>query len=425
MKECYAQFIAVTKIMPGMFPHADVVLLCDNRNLATEAESADKRVARWQSEIRASGCLVRYWVPGAWNTIADYGSRTVQPQPEASLSKEEEFEMHLYALLEGGRAHQDADVRLGVQEADAPLAGSPSADRDAGSAAAGGGTVVGAVVPGEPVGSLPTGTLGRAAGAEDDVPAPAAQAAQPPAETVVPGHLPMAAMTAKIVKEQEQAGSEERASWTGPRFSRAQVGGREMVLYDNRLLVPQGAQALKEVLMRMAHDDDQHLRASGRTLQALRMQCRVHWVGMQADVEKYVAACFRCQFAKAPHKTALRGALNPTLAPYVHHTWYTDIKGPMPYGTGYIMVVVEALTRVCKLRYLPRITAKEVNEELLEAFISFGTRPVVIRSDNGQPFDSTEYRAFCAAEGCTPVLGVPYHSQGQGMVETRIRGLAE
>ena len=390
MKECYAQYIAVTKIMPDMFPHADVVLLCDNRNLATEAESADVRVARWQSEIRTSGCLTRYWVPGVWNTIADYGSRTVQPQPAAPLSSEEEFELHLYALLEGGRAAQHADVRLERREADAPPAGSPCADRDAGSAAAGGGTVVGVAAPEASAELLTAGADGRAAAAADDVPAAAALAAQTPAETVVPGHLPMAAMTAKIVKMQETASSAERAEWTGPRYTRAQLGGHELVLFDNRLVVPRDAKELQEVLMRMAHDDDQHLRASGRTLLALRNQCRVHWKGMQADVEKYVASCFRCQFAKAPHETDMRGVLNPTLAPYVHHTWYVDIKGPMPYGTGYIMVVVEALSRVCKLRYLPRITAKEVNEELLEAIWSFGNRPVVMRSDNGQPFDSEE-----------------------------------
>jgi len=96
------------------------------------------------------------------------------------------------------------------------------------------------------------------------------------------------------------------------------------------------------------------------------------------------------------------------------------------------MAVVEEVTRFVKLRYLPKGTAAEVCEELEEAIISFGTRPVVLRSDGGptfdsaeyKAFDSAEYKAFCAAHGITPVTGVPYHSQGQGMVETRFRPIA-
>ena len=56
----------------------------------------------------------------------------------------------------------------------------------------------------------------------------------------------------------------------------------------------------------------------------------------------------------------------PTLAPYVNHTWYCDLKGPFPMGTGYLMAVVEPITRRVLLRYLPRGTAAEVIDELSE-----------------------------------------------------------
>jgi hypothetical protein len=198
-----------------------------------------------------------------------------------------------------------------------------------------------------------------------------------------------------------------------------------MVLYNNRLLIPKGETGLKELLLRMAHDDCAHFGAYERTLRALETQAKVHWVGIDEDVRRFVASCYKCQLAKAAtHEKTPAGTLTPTVAPYVGHTVYIDLKGPMPYGTGYILVFVEAITRWVRLRYLPNNTAKEVCEELLEAFISDGTRPVVLRSDGGSPFDSTEYKAFCGEQGVTPVLGAAYHSQGQGLVESRIRGIA-
>ena len=49
----------------------------------------------------------------------------------------------------------------------------------------------------------------------------------------------------------------------------------------------------------------------------------------------------------------------------------------------------------------------------------------MIRSDGGPPFNSTDYtNNWCGTEGITPVLGVPEHSQGQGTIETKFRGIA-
>jgi hypothetical protein len=243
--------------------------------------------------------------------------------------------------------------------------------------------------------------------------------------TVVPGHLAIIPMVEKIVLAQEAASAVERATWSGKGYSTATLAGRTLWLFRNRLIVPREASELKTALMRLAHDDTLHFVAAERTLIHLQQQAHVHWVGMQADVQRYVDTCIGCQYAKAAtHGPAKLGELNPTIAPYVHHTWYVDLKGPMPHGTGYLMAVVESVTRFVKLRYLRNGTAAEVCEELEEAIISFGTRPVVLRSDGGPPFDSAEYKAFCKQQGILPKPGVAYHSQGQGMVETRFRPIA-
>ena len=367
VKECYAGMIAVTKVMPNHYPFANVIWLVDNKNLASEHTSKDLNVVRWNHSIRASGCVTRYWVPGDWNTIADYASRAVVADANGKLNDEEEFELHIYGLT----------LSALVEEGEG-----------SGAAASGGGGA---------------GT-----------PAP-----------VVHGHLHMAALAAKIVTAQEGVSVSERESWVGPNYSETSLGGRRLVLYDNRLVVPTGASDLKSTLMRMAHDDMAHYSGAERTVQQLKRQARVHWVGMSEDVTKYVASCFKCALGKAAsHHKADRGELEPTISPHVHHTWYVDLKGPFPGGSGYLLAAVESITRFTKLRYVPVNTAKEVIEELLEVIDSFGTCPVVIRSDSGQPFDSSDYKRFCDEHGIVAVRGVPYHSAGQGMVESRFRGIA-
>ena len=352
VKESYAQRQAVCSVMPKVFPHADIILLGDNKNLSREADSEDLRVRRWQHDINCAGCVKRWWVKGNWNTIADYGSRSVHADASATLSEEERFEMHLYALMEGGEG--------------------------------------------------PGGT-------------------NPP---VVPGHVSLAPLAAKIALAQQAAPGSERDSWRGTHHTTTVMGERTLHLWKGKLIVPRHATEIKQQLLRMAHEGSSHYMGSGRTLWALDAQAKVWWAGMTEDAAEYIRTCFKCKMAKAEHKKSDIGVLHPTLAPYIHHTWYTDLKGPLPHGTGYIMVIVEAISRFVKLRYLPDNTAKQVCEELGEAIASFGTRPVILRSDGGPPFNSSELEMFCELEGVRLVRGAPEHSEGQGKVETLIRQIA-
>ena len=145
---------------------------------------------------------------------------------------------------------------------------------------------------------------------------------------------------------------------------------------------------------------------------------------MAADVQRYVSSCFRCSYAKAPHHHNHEGSLSPTVPPHVHHTWYADFKGPLPGSSGYILAVVEAVTRLTKVRYVPRNTADALEEQLEIIYTVFGHWPKVLRTDNGPPFDSDSFTSFCKQRGIYQAFGVPYHSQGQGLVETRFRNIA-
>jgi len=357
--------------MPAAYPYARVTALCDNANLAAQKASVDSRIIRWKQDVEHAGVTQRQWIPGAWNTIADYGSRSVVADKDATLSEEEKFELHIYAL--------EMEYEENVAYA---------------------------------CGIHPEGEEGESSGA---VLVP----------TTVPGHLPMAPLLAKITLAQEAAPSTEKTGWKGRHYSTVVLGRKTIVLYDARVMVPDGAKDIKSVLLRMAHDDTAHYLGAQRTLWQLQRQAKVHWVGMEKDVAEYVDSCYQCSLGKAAmhSKPAMVGTLSPTLAPYVHHTWYADFKEGA-HKIGYLLVVVEAISRAVRLRYCADNTADTVLEEMEDVVGSFGTAPVILRSDGGAPFDSGKYNAWCQTHGIQPVLGVAGHSQGQGLVETKLKGIA-
>ena len=362
VKEMYAIRQAVVKVMPEAFPYATVILLCDNRNLSSRTQSEDPRVTRWQHDVQSTGCITRFWIPGDFNTIADYGSRSVVSDRDATLSSEDSFQHHIFALqlLEGAASPPTPWLRSATQT------------------------------------------------------------------TVVPGHLHMPPMISKIIEAQNAAPSAEKSTWKGSRYSTLKFANSdELHTFDGCAIIPDNAVSLQQELLTLAHDHNSHYTGTERTIIALRSQCRVWWRSLPSDAARFISSCFRCSFAKtASHGKLPTGTLSPTASPHVHHTWYADFKGPLPYNTGYLLCIVEAVTRFVILRYVPSANAKELTEEMEEAIASFGTAPVIIRSDGGPPFNSSEYSRWCAQYAIQPVLGAHEHSQGQGKVETRFRNIA-
>lgn len=378
-KEAYAQRWALFDVAYRHFRYApQILLLCDNKNLAGIATSKEPKVARWQADITAYGALQRSWIPGDWNSIADYASRVVTADPGAKLSAAEVHELRIDAVVLSALG---IEVTAGAAtRVDSPAVG----------------------------------------GAGAPTPAPVEDVV---ADTVVYGHLAMAPLLARIAEAQMYAPEEETMEWEGPDYQAVVLGERRLVLFKSRAIVPRGAKDLKVVLMSQAHDALYHYGAAALTLQTLQRSAHVWWEGMAADVMNFVKSCARCQLA-TDHGLSKVGTLTPTVAPTVHHTWYMDFKGPMPGKSGYILGVVEAFTRMTRLRFMPTNTAEELIEELEEVATIYGTYPVVIRSDNGPPFNSEAFKRWCGARGIMHVPGIPYHSQGQGKVETRFRGVA-
>lgn len=412
-KEAYAQMRAVAYFAPDTFPHADIVLMCDNKNLASDTESVDVRIQRWKELIRASGAR-REWIPGEWNTIADYGSRVVMPKPEAPLPPEEVIEQHLYGKFVGpvllalaAEFGEEAPAPRQLLTQDSSLA-----------------------TPREFVEHLNAVIL-RSGKAVENAPKPESRRnhnLQGASEvTVVPGHGRVDALLARIADAQASVPEAERAEWTarGSHVTAVSMADKTLYLRNDKVVVPKSANRLKHEILEIAHDGNTHYCGGRRTAKVIEEQMKVTWVGLQQDADSYVKKCLRCALAKPiSHGPSNSGPLIQTLAPYVHHTWYCDFKGHMPNGTGYLLVIREAISRAVKLIVVAKNDHKHVIPAFKEAIRSFMTAPVVLRVDNGAPFNSKEFQHFCSSVGIGLSLGLPEHHQGQGLVESLMHPLS-
>lgn len=494
VKEAYAQRWALYSVADRYFRAArKIVLYCDNRNLAAMAESADPRVRRWQSDIRAyAGTVQRHWIPGEYNTIADYGSRVPHADPQAELTPEEENQWYVHALTVIGPGpsarKEERKQRLAtaakatasapgtvvtiagvavtsainvprvlpraakaavrkqsakkVQFSDQAVSEQPSVGSSAavapveaplasGSTAAQAASVVSpqsaAAAAAPAVASLASGPTAASAVSVASPQSVAVRGvdADPDsavASSVVPGHVAIHSFLVRISGAQQVAPEEERELWTGDGYRTETLGGMPVVVHHGRAVIPSTATDIKAELLHEVHDKQMHMAGSQRALKLLQDTAKVTWPGMPAAVKAYVRSCVRCQLANmdGPSKT---GTLEPTLSLYPHHTWYTDVMGPLP-GSKYVLSVVDAHSRCVKLRFMRTTTGAEAIEELEDVAQAWSTYPRVIRCDNGPPFNGHEFDAWCAENGIVLVRGVPHHSQGQGMVESRHRGIA-
>jgi transposase InsO family protein len=503
-KETYALLRAVYYFAPDYFPGARLILVTDNRNLASKAQSEDPRIRQWKEQIEATGADVR-WIPGILNSIADHGSRATRAEPEATLSPLEKALARVYymgllrgdvpavEIVTGGSPNDPFTTwqpqlsprfteKLGVGKESVPvtpallgaLAGAErsvisfmrardrahlavlsareardlrAANRAKASEAAAGAGAAAASASAKPameatpppsssctdlvlVDTIDTEDLekahlprlGRAARSLDDLP-------DSLLSTVVPGHMLADPRLLAIADAQAAAPPQEVQRWRSHRGDYQSIPfleDKQLHTIRGRVIIPAGAHDLRRELLELAHDHRLHFSAINRTVQYLERGMHVTWYGLRESVVDYISSCVHCAFGKpkGDRERSSFGLSKPTLAPGVGHTWYADFKGPI--GGHYLLVVVEAISRMVRLRSVKSTKAVDVIPAFEAVITSFDHHhPYVIRTDGGPPFNSEAFNLFCKDKGIKLVLGHPGHHQGQGAVETVMRPISD
>uniref|UniRef100_A0A5S6QG50 Integrase catalytic domain-containing protein n=1 Tax=Trichuris muris TaxID=70415 RepID=A0A5S6QG50_TRIMR len=133
---------------------------------------------------------------------------------------------------------------------------------------------------------------------------------------------------------------------------------------------------------------------------------------MDTEIEETVR---QCEICNAVQKNSPRGVVKPWLA--ASNPWervHVDLPGPVE-GLMYLLVV-DSFSKWPEVVVLPNVTSASVIDALKTIFTEQGV-PIVLVTDNGRQFVSSEFAMFCSSNGIQHVTTAPYMPQSNGQVE--------
>lgn len=150
---------------------------------------------------------------------------------------------------------------------------------------------------------------------------------------------------------------------------------------------------------------------------------RVWWPGAAHDASEYVKHCHLCILSGRKEKPAPMSRIPMPTATF--DVVAIDYAGPYAqFGGAYIVSLVDYHSRLLITKVMRSTTFTELKTFLDETFERFG-RPKAMKSDNGPPFNSAEYRVYCRNNGIEAIFSWPLWPQQNGMVERSMQTIGK
>ena len=149
------------------------------------------------------------------------------------------------------------------------------------------------------------------------------------------------------------------------------------------------------------------------------------WPKMREDVTEHGRKCIICRAAKAG-STGKGLLVGWGMEPRRFETVHIDFAGPLTKsarGNSYVLSLVDRATGWIEMVPTPNRTTASAVRALLSVWVPRYGVPKTVVSDNGSHFTSAEFAETCAEYQVHLKTVVPYHPQGNGMVERRFRDM--
>ena len=180
----------------------------------------------------------------------------------------------------------------------------------------------------------------------------------------------------------------------------------ELLLYGGRIVVPKQLQ--KETLQKI------HTGHQGIVRCRLRAATSVWWPGISKELELFIQKCPEC-VKSIPNS---REPLIPT--PLPEHPWEKVAADLFQLNGLTYLLVVDYFSRYPEVIRLTSTTSKAVISSLKAMFSRHGV-PLVLMSDNGPQFDSSDMREFANTYAFQHITSSPHYPQSNGLAERTVK----
>lgn len=184
---------------------------------------------------------------------------------------------------------------------------------------------------------------------------------------------------------------------------------REIVLRKNQIVLPAD---LQQRAITIAHKG--HL-GIVKTKQLLRT--KIWFPSMDKIVEQLVKTCPVCQVITNEHNRDPISVMEPAKFPFEKVA--VDFAGPFPNGK-YIFIMVDECSRYPIVKVVSSTSFKCVEPILISIFAQFGI-PESITSDNGPPFNGSDFANMSKVFNFKHRRTTPYWPEGNGRAERTVQ----
>ena len=189
---------------------------------------------------------------------------------------------------------------------------------------------------------------------------------------------------------------------------------------------PYAPRALRETILRLSHDDFLAGHYSTEKTKE-KIQSSWYWPQMNTDIEIYCKSCHICHSNNNPaHKRPVPLESLKTVS-YFNERVHIDLLGPLPNDRGcrYLMVMIDAYSKLVELAPLPNKEMGTVSEAFLNNWISRHGICHQLNSDLGLEFKNEMFKILSNRLGISQVFSSVSHPQSNGLAERQVRTIIE